>query len=329
LQAPAESIAKYAGRYDAGYDALQAARFARLREIGLLTEGIQAVPRVPDEPAWDALSAQEKQVAARNMEIYAAMVDDLDHYLGTVFETLKQRGEFDNTFIFFMSDNGPEGAHLEIGWDPLGEWVAACCDNSLDNMGKPDSYVWYGPNWARAGAAPFRMFKGFTTEGGIRVPAIVHYPKTVPGGVIHRSMVTVMDVLPTILDLAEIEHPQTFQGREVLPLRGASMLPALTSDRASVHTEAYVMGWELFGRRAVRQGDWKIVWEPAATPWEPRDPHITDDVWRLYNLADDPGEQFDLAQQQPERLQALIAEWQIYSQETGIVLPDYDVGYAH
>jgi arylsulfatase len=275
------------------------------------------------------LSAQEKQVAARNMEIYAAMVDDLDHYLGTVFETLKQRGEFDNTFIFFMSDNGPEGAHLEIGWDPLGEWVAACCDNSLDNMGKPDSYVWYGPNWARAGAAPFRMFKGFTTEGGIRVPAIVHYPKTVPDGVIHRSMVTVMDVLPTILDLAEIEHPQTFQGREVLPLRGASMLPALTSDRASVHTEAYVMGWELFGRRAIRQGDWKIVWEPAATPWEPRDPHITDDAWRLYNLADDPSEQVDVARQQPERLQALIAEWQIYAQETGIVLPDYDVGYAH
>ena len=89
------------------------------------------------------------------------------------------------------------------------------------------------------------------------------------------------------------------------------------------------MGWELFGRRAIRQGDWKIVWEPAATPWEPRDPDITDDRWRLYNLADDPSEQVDLAQQQPERLQSLIAEWQTYAQETGIVLPDYDVGYAH
>ena len=328
LQAPVESIAKYKGRYDAGYDALQTSRFARMRELGLLTEGMQAVPRVPGEPAWDALSSQEKQVAARKMEIYAAMVDDLDYYLGTVLDTLKQRGEFDNTFIFFMSDNGPEGAQLEIGWDALGEWVAQCCDNSFENLGEDDSYIWPGPNWSRASAAPFRMFKAFTTEGGIRVPAIVHYPKTLPGGDIHRGMTTVMDVLPTMLELAGIEHPQTFQGREVLPLRGASMLPALTGASASVHDEEYVMGWELFGRRAIRQGDWKIVWEPAGILWEPRDPDIRDDSWRLYNLADDPGEQVNLAQEQPERLQALIAEWQTYAQETGIVLPDYDVGYA-
>ena len=278
LQAPTESIAKYAGRYDTGYDTLQASRFARLQDLGLLTDGMQAVPRVPGEPAWEALSAQDKQIAARKMEIYAAMVDDLDHYLGTVFETLKRRGEFDNTFIFFMSDNGPEGAHLEIGWDAVSEWIAQCCDNSFENMGKADSYFWYGPNWARAGAAPFRMFKGFTTEGGIRVPAIVHYPKTVPAGTIYSGMATVMDVLPTILELAEIEHPRTYQGRDVLPLRGASMLPALTGARARVHDKDYVMGWELWGRRAIRQGDWKIVWEPAGIPWEPRDPHIRDDI---------------------------------------------------
>ena len=274
-------------------------------------------------------SAQDKQIAARKMEIYVAMVDDLDHYLGTVFETLKRRGEFDNTFIFFMSDNGPEGAHLEIGWDAVSEWIAQCCDNSFENMGKADSYFWYVPNWARAGAARFRIFKGFTTEGGIRVAAIVHYPKTVLAGTIYSGMATVMDVLPTILDLAEIEHPQTYQGRDVLPLRGASMLPALTGARARVHDKDYVMGWELWGRRAIRQGDWKIVWEPAGIPWEPRDPHIKDDSWRLYNLTNDPSEQIDLAQQQPERLQALIAEWQTYAQETGVVLPDYDVGYAH
>jgi len=329
LQAPAESIAKYAGRYDAGYDALQASRFAGLQASGLPTEGMHEVPRVPGEPAQEALSAREKQVAARKMEIYAAMVDDLDRYLGTVFDALERRGEFDNTSIFFMSDNGPEGAHLEVGWDALGEWVAECCDNSFDNMGKADSYLWYGPNWARAGAAPFRMFKAFTTEGGIRVPAIVHYPKTVPGDAIHRGMTTVMDVLPTILELAGIEHPETFHGREVLPLRGASMLPALAGASASVHAEDYVMGWELFERRAIRQGDWKIVWDPAAIPWRPRDPQITHDRWRLYNLVDDPSEQVDLAQQQPERLEALIAEWETYAQETGVVLPDYGAAYAH
>jgi arylsulfatase len=329
LQAPAESIAKYSGRYDAGYDALQAARFGQMRKLGLLTPGMKATPRVPGEPAWDALSAEEKQIAARKMEIYAAMVDDLDHHLGRVLETLKRRGEFDNTFIFFLSDNGPEGAHLEIGWDALREWVAQCCNNSIENMGKADSYLWYGPNWARAGAAPFRMFKAFTTEGGIRVPAIVHYPKTVPGGGIQSAMATVMDVVPTILELADIEHPRTYQGREVLPLRGASMLPALTGESSYVHAEDYVMGWELFGRRAIRQGDWKIVWDPAAIQWEPRDPQINYDSWRLYNLAEDPSEQIDLAQKQPDRLQALLEHWESYARETGVVLPDYTVGYAH
>ena len=328
LQAPVESIARYKGRYDAGYDVLQAERFARMRELGLLSEGMQMTPLISGEPAWEDLSDYDKQVASRNMEIYAAMVDDLDHYLGEVLDVLKERGEFDNTFIFFMSDNGPEGARWEAGWEGLNKWVAACCDNSLDNMGEADSYLWYGPNWARAGAPPFRMFKAFTTEGGIRAPAIARYPKTVSPDKTFREMATVMDVLPTILELAQVEHPQSFQGREVLPLRGASMLPALSGDSERVHSEDYVMGWEVFGHRAIRKGDWKIVWDTAAYMEKPQDPDILKDSWRLYNVANDPGERVDLSQQEPERLQALIAEWQNYVKETGLVLPDYNVGYA-
>lgn len=328
LQAPAASIAKYTGKYDAGYDDLHASRLAGLHAQGLVSEDVHAAPSISGEPAWQALTAEEKQNEARKMEIYAAMVDDLDLYLGTVLEALKRSGEFENTFIFFMSDNGPEGTHLEIGWQALNGWIEECCDNSLDNMGKGDSYLWYGPNWARAGAAPFRMFKGFTTEGGIRVPAIVHYPETVPAGTIYQGMTTVMDVVPTILELAEVEHPRAFQGRDILPLRGASMLPALTGASESIHAEDYVMGWELFGHRAIRQGDWKIVWQPSGITREPRDSDSADDRWRLYHLASDPGEQVDLAQQEPERLNALIAEWETYVEETGTILPDYSVGYA-
>lgn len=329
LQAPKESIAKYAGCYDEGYDALQISRFERMEELGLTTAGMKIIPRVPTETAWDSLNLKDKSIEARKMEIYAAMVDDLDRYLGEVLESLKRNGDFENTFIFFMSDNGPEGARLEIGWDALGNWVDQCCDNSFENMGEADSYLWYGPNWARAGAAPFRMFKGFTTEGGIRAPAIVHYPKDIPGGVIQGTMMTVMDVLPTILELAGIEHPETFKGKEVLPLRGSSMLSVLKGEQDAVHTEDYIMGWELFGRRGIRQGDWKIVWEPIATPWEPRDPDISGDVWRLYNIANDPGEQIDLSKQEPEKLTVLIEQWEKYVQETGVVIPDYSVGYAH
>jgi arylsulfatase A-like enzyme len=327
LQAPASSMAKYAGRYDAGYDALLAARVNGLEKVGLLADGMRPVPRIASEPAWESLSDDDRRVAARRMEIYAAMVDDLDRHLGTVLDTLKRRGELDNTFIFFMSDNGPEGSDVStFAGGALGKWAAECCDNSLGNMGKPNSYVWYGPNWARAGAAPFRMHKAYTTEGGIRVPAIARYPSSLPAGTTYGGMATVMDVMPTLLELAGVDHPRTFRGREVLPMRGASVLPALSGASPRVHAEADVMAWELFGRRAIRQGNWKIVWEPAGAQWRPSDPAVTPDRWRLYNLADDPGEQVDLAGREPARLQSLVDKWQAYATETGIVLPDYGSG---
>ncbi len=329
LQAPKESIAKYTGKYDDGYDALQIARFAGMKKLGLNTPGMKITDRLPTETAWDSLSPEDKKIEARKMEIYAAMVDDMDKYLGKVLESLKKTGDFENTFIFFMSDNGPEGAHLDIGWDELGTWVKQCCNNSYENMGTADSYIWYGPNWARAVAPPFRMFKAFTTEGGIRVPAIVHYPKVIPGGKTLGTMATVMDVLPTILELAQVQHPATFKGREVLPLRGSSMLTVLKGEKESVHDENYVMGWELFGRQAIRRGDWKIVWEPSGIPWKPNDANVISNQWRLYNLATDPGEQIDLAKQEPGKLRALIAQWESYAKETGVIVPDYKLGYAH
>ena len=329
LQAPEESIAKYLGKYDSGYDILQISRFEKMKKLGLTAPGMKLVERIPTETAWDSLNEEDKRIEARRMEIYAAMVDDMDRYLGAVLESLKRSGDFENTLIVFMSDNGPEGAHLDIGWDALGEWVDQCCDNSLENMGAANSYLWHGPNWSRGGVPPFRMFKGFTTEGGIRAPAIVHYPKVIPGGSIEGSMVTVMDVLPTILELAEIKHPNTYKGKEILPLRGSSMLSLLKGDSESLHGEDYSMGWELFGRKAVRQGDWKIVFEPSGIPWKPNDPNVIVDQWRLYNLSTDPGEQIDLAAQEPERLTDLITQWESYVKETGVIVPDYEAGYAH
>jgi len=172
------------------------------------------------------------------------------------------------------------------------------------------------------------MFKGFTTEGGIRAPAIVHFPSAIPGGSIKGAMTTVMDILPTILELAEIEHPKTFKGKELLPLRGTSMLSMLKGESDFVHGENYTMGWELFGRRAIRQGNWKIVWEPSGIPWKPDDPNVIEDQWRLYNLVSDPGEQIDLASEEPEILKNLVEQWGNYAKETGVIVPDYNVGYA-
>lgn len=328
LQAPRESVEKYAGRYDAGWDVLQGKRFENMKKLGLIEQDALPFARLASEPAWQALPDEEKKVAARKMEIFAAMVDDMDRYTGEVIDYLKSSGQFENTLIFFMSDNGAEGAHLNIGWEALENWAEQCCDNSLENLGNGDSYTWYGPNWTWASSGGYRMYKQFTTEGGIRVPAIVHFPQQLQKGAVIDEFVTVKDVLPTILELTGVEHPgSSFDGREILPVQGASMLSMLKGEREFTHGQDYVMGWELFGRRAIRRGDWKIVWEPAGIPWEPRELDVPVDKWRLYNIREDPGELNDLSSDQPGKLEELVQEWEDYARENGVVLPDYDAPY--
>jgi len=315
LQAPESSIAKYRGKYDAGYDQVLAQRIKRMAALGLIPKGAKGWPRFPGEKAWQQLSAQERKVEARKMEIYAAMVDDMDSNVGRLLNYLEQIGERDNTFIYFVSDNGAEGHHLERGWSQLANWVAECCDNSFENMGKASSYIWYGPNWGRVSSGPFSFFKGFTTEGGIRVPGFIHYPGLQRAGEVSDSFTTVMDFLPTALALAGVEHPGSrYQDRAVATPQGASLLPYLDKRTASVHADDYVMGWELFGKRAVRQGGWKIVLQ--AKPYGSQH-------WQLYNLADDPSEQEDLAAREPEKLKAMIALWEQYARNNNIILPDH------
>ena len=173
------------------------------------------------------------------------------------------------------------------------------------------------------------MYKQFTTEGGIRVPAIVHFPKQFQKGMVIDEFVTVKDVLPTLLELTGVNHPgPTFNGRAILPLQGVSMLSMLEGEQQTTHNQDYVMGWELFGRRAIRKGGWKIVWEPAKIPWEPRETDISVEQWRLYNIEEDPAELVDLAGDQPHKLKELVQEWENYARENGVVLPDYDTPYA-
>jgi arylsulfatase len=282
---------------------------------------------LPREPAWEDLSAEQQKREARMMEIYAAMVSDLDRYVGKVVDYLKAIGEFDNTVIFFMSDNGAEGHHLEKGWAELARWVDECCDNSYENMGRPDSYLWYGPNWGRVSVGPWRMFKGFTTEGGIKVPAFIRSPE-LAGGRINHGVLTVMDVMPTLLELAGVEHPGThYRGREVVPMQGSSMLSMLRGTTDSTHGPDYVMGWELFGKRAIRKGDWKIVQEPEGDLWSERNPLKDPYRWRLFNLTEDPAELNDVSAAYPEKLKELVAHWEEYARRNGVIIPDHVTGY--
>lgn len=312
LQAPAEIVEHYRGRYDAGPDALRAERLAKQKALGLLDDEVSAHPVVAPTPEWDALSPQERAFSARTMEVYAAMVERLDWNVGRVIAHLKETGEFDNTFVLFLSDNGAEGALLEalpIFGPDLQRFIRDYYDNSLENVGRGNSYVWYGPRWAQAGTAPSRLYKAFTTEGGIRVVAFAHHAALDRRGV-GDAFATVMDVVPTVLELAGVEHPGThWRGREIAAVKGRSLLPYLRNEADAVHDATHVTGWELFGRRAVRQGDWKAVFIPAP---------VGPGVWQLYDLARDPGETQDLAEAEPARLQTLLAHWETYVEENGV-----------
>jgi arylsulfatase A-like enzyme len=311
LQAPKEAIEKFRGRYDAGYEALYAERFARQKELGLVPKDARPIDNARFSPRWDELPEEEKRIAARRMEIYAAMVSELDHYVGELLAYLERIGELDNTFILFSSDNGPEPDRRDLQPN-IAQHVGKAYDHSLDNLGSATSYVMYGANWASASATPWNRHKFTAFEGGTRVPAFAVYPGHITAGTRSNALLTILDVMPTFLELAGTQHPGTlWQGREVLPPQGRSMLPVLRGAVAELHPADEEFGWELFGHRAVRKGDWKLVWDQAAPQAQRR--------WKLYDLATDPFEQNDLSAAHPEKVAELTAQWSRYEERNGVV----------
>ncbi|KAI0198147.1 alkaline-phosphatase-like protein [Astrocystis sublimbata] len=319
LQAPQEYIQKYRGVYDEGPDALRQKRLQRLKDLGLVPQDVEPHPVVAEEvKEWSELSDVERANSCRAMECFAGMVEAIDVNVGKITKYLEEIGELDNTFICFLSDNGAEGAAYEAypivqstGLQHLQKYY----NNHIDNLGNGDSFIWYGPRWAQAATAPSRLYKAYTTEGGVRVPYLMKPPAAfssqVKGGSITHQFATVMDLAPTILDMAGVTHPApTYQGRAIVPMRGKSMVPYLCAKADTIHEKNFINGWETCGRAACRRGDWKIVFIP-----KPKGP----ERWQLYNLARDPGEVHDLAEQEPQRLKELIKLWDIYVLETGVV----------
>lgn len=307
LHAPDEDIAKYEGRYKEGYDRLRKERLERMKKLGLVPADTPVYEGHPYWPRWDSLTPEQQASEARRMTVYAAMIDNMDRQIGRVLDYIKQKGELDNTFVFFMSDNGADGNSVyDVG--RTREWIHKDMDNSTANIGKRGSFIEYGPGWAQVGSTPFKLYKSFMYEGGISVPAIAWGPG-IGGGTIKREFAHVMDVAPTIYQIAGVNHPGTqYQGREVLPLRGKSMLPYLQGKATGVRGKNDVVGWELGGRKALRKGDWKIVY--ANTPWG-------EGSWELYNIAKDRTESRNLATTQPAKLKELLADWKQYVAETG------------
>lgn len=313
LQAPDELIDRYQGRYDSGPDALREQRLRRLKELGLIGEDVEAHPVIADTPNWQELDDDGRRQSAKAMEVYAAMVERLDWNVGRVVSHLRATGELENTVVIFLSDNGAEGAALEalpIVGKRAQRFIGKHYDNRVENIGRANSYVWYGPRWAQAATAPSRQYKLFTSQGGIRVPAFITWPGLHRQGGISHDFATVMDIVPTLLELAGTAHPgRHYQGREILPIRGRSLLSYLQGNSQAPHAADETTGWELFRARAIRQGNWKALYIP-----KPDGPGR----WQLYDLTRDPGEIHDLAQAEPARLQALKQHWQDYVDETGV-----------
>lgn len=313
LHAPDEWIAKYKGKYDAGYDVLRQSRFKRLKDLGFVSAESRPFPRLPMIPAWEKLTDDQKKREARKMEIYAAMIANIDHQLGKLFEHLKKAGEWENTLVIFFSDNGANGFEMNSYPQTDTAWVERNSDNRFENMGRQFSRVATGPAWAQVSMTPYRLFKVFPTEGGIRSPLIVSGAGVADVGTRSDAFSHVMDVAATILDSSKTRHPGTsYKGREVQPLRGRSLMPVLRGESPFVYDDDTAVSWELFGNGAVRKGDFKLVrlFEPFGSG-----------DWQLYDLAKDPAELNDLSTERPKLRDEMVGIWKAYSRETGVVLP--------
>ena len=242
LAAPNDWLDKYKGQYDAGYEAVRQKRLDRMKKLGLVGKDVTAFPRLPNIPAWDTLTPEQKRLSALRM----------------VLEHLKSIGKLDNTLVIFMSDNGPEPVEFDELVEKLfnadaKKWVEKTFDLRPENWGTPGSVVDYGAAWAQVGSVPFAFFKEYVSEGGIRSSLIVAGPGVKHNGTMSHALLHATDLVQTLLELADAEHPSKKQGSTLAPLTGKSLRPLLAGTAESVRTEKDWLGWELFGNRAIRR----------------------------------------------------------------------------
>ena len=310
LQVPADYIDKYKGKYDIGYDSLRVIRFNKQKAMGIVPANAVLGPRNPAIKLWIELSPEEKKTESRKMELYAAMVDNLDEHIGRLIAFLKESKQFDNTVIVFMSDNG--AAAEDFFNDPrgYGPFLREHYNNSYENMGKASSFVSYGPQWAQAGAAPFKLFKAYSTEGGIVTPLIIlgKYLKRKPG--LQKVFLNVMDLAPTFLELAGIKYPETYNNKKMMPMLGESFLSFIGGKTNIIHHANYVYGLEHDGQCLLIKGSWKIT--NITKPFD-------ESAFALYNLAEDKGETKDLSKSNPGKFKEMMKEWEIFKKKVGVI----------
>lgn len=309
LQVPDAWLDRYRGRYDDGYDVLRQRNFAALQDAGIVPPGARLPPRNPAITPWDSLDADTRRIRAREMELYAAMVENLDHHIGRLMDHLKARGVYDRTLIVFMSDNGAAGSENFYYRGPFVEYLQAHYDTGYENMGRPDSWVSYDRGWAEAGSAPFSRYKTYTREGGIAAQLIVAGPGVEGKGTMSRAYLTVMDLAPTFLEVAGARYPGD---GSVRPMEGESMAALLGGHTTTVHDSAYATTLFHAGRALVRRGQWKL---------STLEPPFDEASFELFDIEADPGETRNLAAEHPEVFREMVELWRSERGRLGITLP--------
>ena len=281
IMALPEDIKKYEGVYDVGYQAIRDARYKRQLESGLIDEKAVLTDIQGD---WDALSPEKRAIESRTMQVYAAMVDCVDQNVGRILAKVKELGQEENTLVLFVSDNG--GSAENVG--NMG--------NKKDPViGEMDNWKSVGGNWANVSNTPFRKFKNFSMEGGIRTPLVAYWPAVIKnGGGFTTRPTHFIDFLATFVDITGAAYPTEYRGQKIVPLQGESFLPVLQG-KATPRKNPIFWNWRK--GMAVREGDWKLV---------------SHGQWELYNLDKDPSETRNVIADNPElakRLQDMYEGW--------------------
>jgi arylsulfatase len=321
---PKEWRNRHVGEYDKGWDAVRQERLKRQIELGIMPPDTQLAERMWFLPDSTLLAPAARAVMGKKMEIYAGLVENLDFHVGRLIDHLKKIGEYDNTIFIVFGDNGAEG-------NDLFELVAGSA-GSRDNLfaamrwaqnhpnawGDPGSWLAYGPGWAQVSMTPLSQYKALMAEGGIRNALIVSGPlvQRPKGSINQQGLMHVADIMPTLLEVAGTSYPKTYNGKDVPPALGKSWVPVLEGRAESPRTDQDVLAWEVFGNRAVRQGNWKLRWQirPFGTG-----------EWELFDLAADPGELKDLAAERPDKVKEMVALWDDYARQNNVILPNRTV----
>ena len=260
---------------------------------------------------WDSLSSEEKEKESRKMELYSGMVDNLDKNIGRIIQYLKEIGQYENTLIVFMSDNG--AAAEDFYYHPyMGPFIREHFDDDYETMGQANSFISYGPQWAEAGSSPFRHFKGLTTEGGIIAPMMMVGPHIKRKNEIHDGFISLLDIAPTFYEVAGARYPEKFEENNIYPLKGNSLIPFLSGETDQIHSSEYVFGLEHNNLAMIRKGDWKIT--SIKRPF-------LEENFKLYNLSQDLAELQDLQESEPEKYKELLEEWRKFSAEVKVQIP--------